>query len=146
MQKSMERLLTAYQEELLFLDELRNRLPEQRQREQLLKGELQSINSQIADREAYLKLAETLSSFLERLRVNAETLDILERQKIIRLLVREVLVDDNSVTIRHSIPLKRSPMRTEATNPSATPHKGGNANSNQLLCSDRIASVRRKAP
>lgn len=145
-QKSMERLLTAYQEELLSLDELRNRLPEQRQREQLLKGELQSINSQIADREAYLKLAETLSSFLERLRMNAETLDILERQKIVRLLVREVFVDDHSVTIRHSIPLKRSPMRAEPSNPSTIPHKGENANSNQLLCSDRIASARGEAP
>jgi site-specific DNA recombinase len=87
-----------------------------------------------------------LLDFLERLRVNAETLDILERQKIVRLLVREVLVDDNSVTIRHSIPLKRSPMRAETSNPSTTPHKGGNANSNQLLCSDRIASAGGEAP
>ena len=134
--KRMERLLTAYQEDLLSLDELRSRLPEQRQREQVLKSELQSINSQMADREEYLKLAETLSSFLERLRVNAETLNVLERQKIVRLLVREVLVDDNSVTIRHSIPLHRSLMGNP-TNISVTPHDGGHTHSNNFLYSGR---------
>jgi site-specific DNA recombinase len=34
--KSMERLLAAYQEDLLSLDELRNRMPELRQREQAM--------------------------------------------------------------------------------------------------------------
>lgn len=66
--KSRERLLTAYQEELLSLDELRVRMPPLRQREQALQAELQNITSQTADREAYLRLAETLTAFLERLR------------------------------------------------------------------------------
>ncbi len=62
--KSMERLLTAYLEELLTLDELRVRMPPLRQREQAM----QAINHQTADRAAYLQLAETLTAFLERLR------------------------------------------------------------------------------
>ena len=50
-------------------------------------------------------LAETLSAFLTRLRASAETLDILERQRIVRLLVKEVLVSDDSIVIRHCIPV-----------------------------------------
>jgi len=45
LRKSMERLLTAYQEELLSLDELRVRMPPLRQREQAMLAELQAINT-----------------------------------------------------------------------------------------------------
>jgi len=102
--KSMERLLTAYQEELLTLDELRVRMPPLRQREQAMQAELQAINHQTADRAAYLQLAETLTAFLERLRSNADTLDIGQRQRIMRLLVKEVSVGKDLITIKHSIP------------------------------------------
>jgi site-specific DNA recombinase len=59
-QKSIERLTTAYQEDLLSLDELRQRLPALRQREGANRAELQSITDQIATRAAYLRLAQTL--------------------------------------------------------------------------------------
>ncbi|UFS85091.1 recombinase family protein (plasmid) [Rhizobium sp. T136] len=102
--KSMERLLTAYQEDLVSLDELRRRMPELRGREQSMRAELQAIVDQAADRMSFLRLAETLTAFLQRLRASAELLDITERQKIVRLLVKEVLVDNDTITIRHSIP------------------------------------------
>src|SRR5215469_10131796 len=102
--KSMERLLTAYQEDLLSLDELRRRMPELRAREQSMRAERQAILDQAADRMSFLRLAETLTAFLQRLRQSAETLEIAERQKVVRLLVKEVLVDNDTITIRHSIP------------------------------------------
>jgi site-specific DNA recombinase len=43
------------------------------------RAELQSIADQTTDRTAYLRLAETLTAFLARLRSSAETLDIIER-------------------------------------------------------------------
>jgi site-specific DNA recombinase len=107
--KSMELLLTAYQEELLSLDELRVRMPPLRQREQAMQAELQAINHQTADRAAYLQLAETLTAFLERLRSNADTLDIGQRQRIMRLLVKEVIVGKDLITIKHSIPGQTAP-------------------------------------
>ena len=104
--KSMDRLLlTAYQEDLLSLDELRRRMPELRQREHAWQTELHSILDQINDRAVYLRLAETLSGFLTRLRASADTLDILERQRIVRLVIKEILVGDETIVIRHSIPL-----------------------------------------
>jgi len=102
--KSIERLLTAYQEELLSLDELRARMPPLRQREQAMLAELQAINNQATDRAAYLRLAETITAFLERLRSNADTLDIGQRQRIMRLLVKEIIVGKELITIKHSIP------------------------------------------
>jgi site-specific DNA recombinase len=102
--KSMERLLTAYQEDLLSLDELRRRMPELRAREESMRAERQAILDQAADRTSFLRLAETLTAFLQRLHQSAETLEIAERQKVVRLLVKEVLVDNDTITIRHSIP------------------------------------------
>jgi site-specific DNA recombinase len=107
--KGIERLLTAFQEELLSIEQLRERMPPLRQREQMLRIELHAIAEQTRDRAAYLRLAETLSAFLARLRLAADTLDILERQRIVRLVVKEVLVGDDTIVIRHSIPVPSGP-------------------------------------
>jgi site-specific DNA recombinase len=69
--KSIERPLTAYQEDLLSLEQLRERIPPLRQREQALRAERQSIVEQTRERAMYLSLAETLSMFLGRLRGDA---------------------------------------------------------------------------
>jgi site-specific DNA recombinase len=102
--KRMERLLTAYQEELLSLDELRRRMPELRRREQSLQAELEALQTQVADQNAYLRLAQTLSTFLDSLHANVPTLNVHDRQRITRLLIKEVVVGRDRITIRHSIP------------------------------------------
>jgi site-specific DNA recombinase len=84
-------------------------MPPLRQREQTLRIERHAIAEQTRDRGAYLRLAETLSAFPTRLRVAADTLDILERQRIVRLVVKEVLVGDDTIVIRHSIPVPPGP-------------------------------------
>jgi len=107
--KSIDRLLTAYQEGLISLDELRKRMPDLRRREQADNAELQAIVDQTADRATYLRLAETLTTFLTRLRSSADALDVSERQRVLRLLVKDVLVGDDTIIIRHSIPLPAGP-------------------------------------
>ena len=103
--KSIDRLLTAYQEVLLALDELRERMPNLRRREQADNAQLQAIANQSVERATYLRLAETLTTFLTRLRSSADALDISERQRVLRLLVKEILVGDDKIVIRHCIPL-----------------------------------------
>ena len=103
--KSIDRLLTAYQEGLLPIEELRERMPQLRRRQQASTAELQAIADQSVTRTAYLRLAETLNTFLTRLRSSASALDVSERQRIVRLLVKEVLVGDDKIIIRHCIPL-----------------------------------------
>jgi site-specific DNA recombinase len=107
--KGIERLLTAYQEGLLSLEQLRERMPALRHRQQTLSAELQAIADRTNDRATFLRLAETLTAFLARLRSAAETLSVIERQKIVRLLVKDVLVGEDTITIRHSIPIPSSP-------------------------------------
>jgi site-specific DNA recombinase len=120
MQKGKDRLMTAYQEDLISLDELRQRMPDLRNREQLYLTELQSLHDQLTNRAAYLHLAETLSGFLARLRTMAQTMDVTERQRIVRLLVKEVLVNDDTIVIRHSVPMPNDPPDdTGSSSPSA---------------------------
>ena len=107
---SLDRLVTAFQEELISLDDLRQRSPALRQREHAIRGELQAIADQANDRAATLRLAETLAAFLGRLRSSAQTVDVHDRQKIVRLLVKEVLVGNDSIVIRHSIPIPVDPL------------------------------------
>ena len=87
----------------------RARTPELRRREKTLEAELKSIVDQTENRAAHLRLTETLSTFMARLPSSAQTLDMAERQRIVRLLVKEVLVGDDTITIRHSIPIPPGP-------------------------------------
>jgi site-specific DNA recombinase len=107
-QKGMDRLLDAYQEGLLPLLELRRRIPELRKRETALQAELQSLQASAAEHGRYLQLAESMEGFLGRMRRSAESLDVIDRQKILRLVVKEILVGPDTLTIKHSIPVTGS--------------------------------------
>jgi len=131
--KGIDRLLNAYQEELLSIEQLRERMPGLRQRQQTLQAELQAIADQSHDRVAFLRLAETLTAFLARLRSAAETLNVIERQRIVRLLVKDVLVGEDTITIRHSIPIPSGPPKNG--DPEASDGQ------NYLLCKGRAVPV-----
>jgi site-specific DNA recombinase len=139
--KAMERLVTAYQEDLLSLEELRDRLPDLRRRAQGTQAELRAIADQTAERAATLRLAESLTAFLTRLRTNAQTLDIQERQRIVRLLVKEVLVADNTIVIRHSIPV-HAPSPADSDPPPPPPEdRSPGGDQNYLLRPRRAQSL-----
>jgi len=103
-QKNIDRLVTAYQESLVTLEQLRHRMPELRRQERAAQSELLSLAEATADQSKYLRLMETLAQFRERLRARADSLEVGQRQKILRLLVKEILVGKETITIRHSIP------------------------------------------
>jgi site-specific DNA recombinase len=107
-EKSSERLVTAYQEGLVTLPQLRQRMPALQKQTQAVESELQSLKMAAVDETKYLQLAESLAGFRSKLRVRAEALDIAVRQQILRLLVKEVLVGNDTITLRHSIPIPQS--------------------------------------
>jgi site-specific DNA recombinase len=109
---AISRLVEAYQEQLLSLAELRERMPALRVKEQTLRAQLDALEAELVDQETYLKLAETLEGFLARLRGKTDTASVPERQRVLRLLVKEVLIGPERVVIRHRIPV---------TNPEPTP-------------------------
>jgi site-specific DNA recombinase len=106
-ERAMTRLLDAYQDEQVTLDELRARMPELRRRDAGLRAERDAIEAEIDDAANYLKLADTIATFTNRLTHGLDDMDTTEQARILQLLVRDVLIDgDNeTVTIRHSIPL-----------------------------------------
>ncbi len=99
-------MIEAYSEQLITIDELRARMPDLRAREANLRSQLAALDAQAADRDAYLKLADGLDSFLAQLRGKATTASIHERQRVLRLLVKDVLIGPEKITIRHRIPTR----------------------------------------
>ncbi|MGA7412221.1 MAG: recombinase family protein [Bryobacteraceae bacterium] len=114
--KGMDRLLIAYQEGLASLEQLRSRMPELRKQDQAIQAELQSLETAANDQTKYLRLVETLDDFHTRLRERAATLNVTERQKVLRLLVKDILVGRETITIQHSIRMPHS-----EPNPSSAP-------------------------
>lgn len=114
--KGMDRLLIAYQEGLASLEQLRSRMPDLRKQDQAIQAELQSLETAANDQTKYLRLVETLDDFHTRLRERAATLNVTERQKVLRLLVKDILVGRETITIRHSIRMPHS-----EPNPSSAP-------------------------
>ena len=117
--KNIERLITAYQEGLISLSQLRERIPELNKKSKAVEAELQSLETGAMDDARYLQLAENLNGFRKKLEARAKTLDVRERQQILRLLVKEILVDAQSLTIRHSIPI---PQASRVFNEPQPPH------------------------
>jgi site-specific DNA recombinase len=132
LEKCSDRLISAYQEGLVTLPQLRHRMPELRKQAQAVESELQSLEMATLDQAKYLQLAETLTTFRSRLRARAETLDIGERQQILRLLVKEILIDADTITIRHSFAIPDGPGSSNMPNPSPD-STGGSIPSGYLL-------------
>src|SRR5260370_29746884 len=94
-------------------------MPELNKRAKTVEAEIQSFEAGAMDEVKYLQLAENLNTFRKKLHARAKTLDVRERQQILRLLVKEILVDTQSLTIRHSIPISQT-QKSPATSGSPT--------------------------
>jgi site-specific DNA recombinase len=102
---AVARMIEAYGEQLITIDELRGRMPDLRARETNLRNQIDALDTQIADRQAYLTLANDLEAFLGQLHRQAEVSTTEERRRVLRLIVKDVLIGPEKVTIRHRIPI-----------------------------------------
>ncbi|WP_428483773.1 recombinase family protein [Rhodopila sp.] len=121
-----QRLLDAYQAEVISLDELsgqRKALAEQRQRaeqqhEQRLRLRAQKLQAQ--------EILASLTAFTHRVGSRLQTASITERQAILQLVIERIIVHDGSLEIQHVIPLQG--------------HTPGNASPAKVgLCSDGVS-------
>ena len=103
---SITAMVEAYSEQLITIDELRAKMPHLRAREASLRGQLDALDTQAADRDAYLKLADDLEGFLAQLRGKATSASTEDRRRVLRLLVKDVLIGPEKITIRHRIPVR----------------------------------------
>jgi site-specific DNA recombinase len=132
-EKNSERLVTAYQEGLVTLSQLRQRMPALQKQARAIESELRSLEIAAVDEARYLQLAESLAAFRSKLRARANTLDIAVRQQILRLVIKEILVGTDTITLRHSIPIPQS--GPGSSGPTATPSSvtGSNSGPGYLL-------------
>jgi site-specific DNA recombinase len=79
---ALTRMVEAFQEELITIDELRARMPDLRAREAGLRGQLQALDAHrsLTARSIYLRLADDLEGFLTQLRGHADTTSVAERR------------------------------------------------------------------
>jgi len=124
-------MIEAYSEQLITIDELRTRMPRLRARQTSLRSQLDALDAQAADRDAYLKLAGDLEGFLAQLRGNAATATVEDRQRVLRLLVKDILIGPEKITIRHRIPAR--PGGTGARQHDPGPHTEGDHRPGYLL-------------
>ena len=135
---SVERLVTAYQQALVTLDELRERMPALRTQQQVLAAERQALELASADQARYLHLSDTLTGFRTSLRARSNTLDVGARQQIVRLVVTEIRVGLDTLTICHSLPT-RTPGHDPDDRGGSSTHEGGPGSRSPqwLLCGRR---------
>jgi site-specific DNA recombinase len=110
-------MIEAYAEQLITIDELRAKMPNLRAREASLRSQIDAIDAQAADRDAYLTLAGDLESFLAQLRGNAAATTVEDRQRVLRLLVKDILIGPEKITIRHRIPTRPGGTRARQHDP-----------------------------
>ncbi len=104
---AMDKLLDAYQEGLIPIEQLRNRMPELQKRVNTTQKELENLHAHELDLDNRLQLLD-VHSFTNQLHQNINQLEIQDKRKILKLLVKEIFVGVGSVEIKHSIPLKET--------------------------------------
>jgi site-specific DNA recombinase len=112
-QNAIQRLIDAYQESLLGIDDLRKRVGDLRKREKSLQYQLHSLEMAEAQEQLYFRIMHNMQNFLSCLNTKVQNLTIEEKQQIVRSLVKEVQIEGEKIHIVHSIPLKNKPTRTD---------------------------------
>ena len=141
---SISSMITAFSEQLLTIDELRARMPDLRARETGLKDQIAAVDAQAADRDAYLKLADDLEGFLEKLRASSATATTEDRQRVLRAVVQDVLVGPEKITIRHRIPARQPSSGNGGHDTTDT--EGDMRNSSLLRWGRDVAVARQRVP
>ena len=104
--QQMDKLLDAYQEDLLNLSDLRERAPTLKKKIAALESERENLSVRAVEDQRWIEINQSLESFVARLNQTAQNLTTAERQKIVRLLVKQIDVGKETITIHHSIPIE----------------------------------------
>jgi site-specific DNA recombinase len=108
--KSKNKLLDAYQEgDCITLDELRSRMDAIKVKTAELEIKLTEIKALKLQREKEIDIKASLEYIEIRLLSSPMELSMEEKQKVVRLLIEEILIGDDSIKIKHCVP----PMENE---------------------------------
>jgi hypothetical protein len=143
---AITRMIEAFSEQLVSIDELRTRMPDLRARETNLRNQIAAIDAQQADRDLYLSLATDVEAFLAQLNDRADTTDIEERRRVLHLVVKDVLIGPDNVTIRHRIPAHQRHGSSDSNEPGNTDTEGDHRTGYQLRWGRNFAVAAQRLP
>lgn len=119
-----QRLVDAYQAEAIELSELKARREQIQGRRQVLVTQRDQEQKQQSERRAAKAVWSDLEAFCRRVRSRLDEASLAERQRILQLLIERVIVGEDSLEIRHVIPLGRAGGERSGPGPEYTPGPG----------------------
>jgi site-specific DNA recombinase len=120
-----QRLLDAYQAEAIDLDELKQRREPIRGRRLMITAQRDQEQRLRCERQTAKEVRADLTAFCERVRARLDEATLAEGQQILRWLIDRVIVGEDSLEIRHVIPLGRLKAESASPGPTDPARSGG---------------------
>jgi site-specific DNA recombinase len=117
-------LLDAYQAEIIELEELKARRQQIAFRRQALAAQREQQARLWSERQAAREVWTDLKAFCERIRGRLEDATLAEKQQLLQLLIERVIVGEDTLEIRHVIPLRRQKLEASAPASPDDPSEG----------------------
>jgi len=109
-----QRLLDAYQAEIIELTELKERRQAIAVRRQALTAQREQQARLWSERQAAREVWADLKAFCERIGGRLDESTVAEKQQLLQLLIERVIVGEETLEIRHVIPLRRQKLEAVA--------------------------------
>ena len=101
-----DRLLDAYQSDVVDIKELKKRNQNLDERRNALEKEIKAIEAQKVSQENRDDIDVFFKRILDRMKVSANDLPLKEKQKLVRLLVEQIIVDQKNIKIVHCVSIR----------------------------------------
>jgi site-specific DNA recombinase len=103
-EREVQRLIDAYQAEVIELPELQTRRQRAEDHSRVLRERLQEIEQQQMERTQELRVVQGLVEFCTSMHSALQNPEYGIKQKVLQLVVDRIVVDEQQLTIRHVVP------------------------------------------
>jgi site-specific DNA recombinase len=104
LEREVQRLIDAYQASVIDLPELQTRRQRIEEHGQVLRQRVRELAHQRESREQQLRLLQGLDEFCASIRDALQTPSFTVKQKVLQLVVDQVIVEEQRITVRHVVP------------------------------------------
>jgi site-specific DNA recombinase len=104
LQQQIERLTTAYLEQVLSLEEYRRRRQDLEQRQESLSQQIEQLEAQAANSADLAKVAASMKAFCEKIQPGLSGANFEHKRQLVELLIDRVVVTREVVEIRYVVP------------------------------------------
>ena len=105
--REVQRLIDAYQAEVIDLEELESRRKQAQDHRRLIEQRRRDLQRQQADRDRELRLLEGLDAFCKSVQGSLQDPPFEVKQSVLRLVVERIVVEENRVVVQHVVPTEK---------------------------------------